>query len=91
MTDFTVVHDTVFKVIWERFDALDEKMARLEAIISPKCHHEFTGTSMTSHCYHCGIRRSDVPQILSRDCNHFWHYPEPNSLPECKFCGVKTL
>ena len=64
MTDFTVVHDTVFKVIWERFADIEAKIDKLQSMLEPKCHHEFTGQSMISQCYHCGIRRADVQQVL---------------------------
>lgn len=87
MTDFTVMHDTVLKVIWERFADLEAKIDRLQSILEPKCKHEFTCQSMTAQCYHCGIKRADIPQI----CVHEWEYPEPRSLPTCKHCGEQTL
>ena len=64
MTDFTVVHDTVLKVIWERFAELEAKIDKLQLMLEPKCKHEFTSQSMASQCYHCGIRRADVPGVL---------------------------
>ena len=64
MTEFTVVHDTVFKVIWERLDDMDARIDKLQSIIEPKCKHEFTSQSMASQCYHCGIRRADIPGVL---------------------------
>ena len=56
MTDFTVVHDTVLKAIWERFAVIEVQMAHMYSLLCNSGIHDwhYTEEGTLPSCKYCG-------------------------------------